>query len=65
MVFSIKNFLATVKAVAWAFLGIRSGQGYDQDVNQLRVTHVIAVGVIMAFVFVAVLMLIINLVVLG
>ena len=65
MVSLIKNFLNTVKAVAWAFLGIRSGHGYDRDIHQLRVTHVIAVGVIMAFVFVAVLMIIINLVVLG
>ncbi len=64
MGFSIKKLLTTIKAVAWAFLGIRSGSGYKHDIGQLRITHVITVGVIMAFVFVAGLMLIINLIVL-
>lgn len=65
MVFPVKRFLNTIKAVAWAFLGIRSGSGYDEDTGQLKITHVIAVGVVMAFVFVVILMLIINLLVLS
>lgn len=42
----------TVKAVLWAFLGIRSDQGYEDDRNKLKLQHVIVVGVVCALVFV-------------
>ena len=43
---------STVKAVLWAFLGIRSDQGYEDDRNKLKLQHVIVVGVVCALVFV-------------
>ncbi len=42
----------TLKAVLWAFLGIRSSGGYDEDRKKLKVQHVIIVGVVCALVFV-------------
>jgi len=42
----------TFKAVLWAFLGIRSSRGYDDDRTKLKVQHVIIAGVVCALVFV-------------
>jgi hypothetical protein len=42
----------TVKAVLWAFLGIRSQRGYDEDRKKLKVQHVIVVGIVCALIFV-------------
>ena len=42
----------TFKAVLWGFLGIRSNKGYENDLQKLKVQHVIAVGVFCALVFV-------------
>ena len=43
---------ATIKAVLWGFLGIRSNQGYENDQQKLKLQHVIAVGIVCALVFV-------------
>ena len=42
----------TIKAVLWGFLGIRSNKGYEDDQQNLKVQHIIAVGVICALVLV-------------
>ena len=42
----------TLKAVLWAFLGIRSNHGYEQDRKKLKVHHVIVAGLFCALVFV-------------
>ncbi|MEO8102236.1 MAG: DUF2970 domain-containing protein [Betaproteobacteria bacterium] len=42
----------TIKAVLWGFLGIRSSKGYEKDQKQLKIQHVIAVGLICALIFV-------------
>jgi hypothetical protein len=42
----------TFKAVLWGLLGIRSNKGYENDQKQLKVQHVIAVGVFCVLVFV-------------
>ena len=54
------SFLGTVKAVAWSFIGIRKGAGYDKDVAQLNPVHVIIAGVIAAAVFVVSLVLLVQ-----
>ena len=46
------SFLQTVKAVAWSFVGLRKGAGYQQDVQKLNPVHVIVAGVIGAILFV-------------
>ena len=50
----------TVKAVAWSFIGLRARGDYEEDVKNLSPLHIIAVGLIGIFVFVAVLVLLVN-----
>jgi hypothetical protein len=42
----------TFKAVLWGFFGIRSSKGYESDQKQLKVQHIIAVGIFCVLVFV-------------
>ncbi len=51
---------ATVKAVLWGFLGVRRQADYQKDLAPLNPLHIIAVGVVMAFLFVLALILIVN-----
>lgn len=50
----------TVKAVLWGFLGVRQKKGYHQDVAKLSPLHLLAVGLVMAIVFVGMLMLFVH-----
>jgi len=54
------SFLGTLKAVAWSFLGIRKGKGYEEDVSQLNPVHVIIAGIVGAVVFVLGLVLLVK-----
>ncbi len=54
------SFLRTVKAVAWSFVGLRARGDFEEDVKNLNPLHIIAVGLIGIFVFVAVLILLVN-----
>jgi hypothetical protein len=40
------NMLRTARAVAWSFLGIRRGQGLEEDMKQLNPLHVILVALV-------------------
>ncbi|KAF1048521.1 DUF2970 domain-containing protein [Xylophilus sp.] len=46
------SLLRTVKAVAWSFVGLRSGAGYREDLGSIKPLHVIAVGIVLALLFV-------------
>jgi hypothetical protein len=46
------SILQTVKAVAWAFLGIRKNSEYQQDLGRLNPFHIIAVALVAVAVFV-------------
>jgi hypothetical protein len=48
----------TVRAVLWAFFGVRRGAEYERDVARLNPVHVIIAGVIAAALFVTVLIMI-------
>lgn len=50
----------TVKAIAWSFVGLRSRGDYEEDVKNLSPLHIIVVGLAGVFVFVAVLVLLVN-----
>jgi hypothetical protein len=50
----------TVKAVAWSFVGLRARGDYEEDLKNLNPLHIIAVGLAGIFVFVAVLVLLVN-----
>ena len=54
------SVIETVKAVLWGFLGVRRQSDYQRDVSRLNPIHLMVVGVVMALVFVATLILIVN-----
>ena len=54
------SFWRTVKAVGWSFVGLRARGDYEEDVKNLSPLHIIAVGLMGIFVFVAVLVLLVN-----
>ncbi len=46
------SLLQTVKAVAWAFLGIRKNSDYQRDLGRLNPFHVVAVALVAVALFV-------------
>ncbi len=55
-----KSFWRTAKAVAWSFVGLRARGDYEEDVKNLNPIHIIVVGLVGVFVFVASLVLLVN-----
>lgn len=53
-------WLATMVAVLWGFLGVRRNSDYQQDVKRLNPLHIMLVGVLMTFLFVAGLMMLVT-----
>ena len=51
------SFFRTVRAVMWSFVGLRSRDGYEQDIAQLNPLHIVIVGLVGVFVFVGSLIL--------
>lgn len=51
---------ATVKAVAWSFLGVRKGSGFQDDISRLKPYHIIAVGLVGGILFVLFLIGLVN-----
>lgn len=54
------SWTGTVKAVLWGFLGVRRRVDFHHDVAKLNPLHILAVGLVMALLFVALLMVIVN-----
>ncbi|MBV8379149.1 MAG: DUF2970 domain-containing protein [Paucibacter sp.] len=54
------SFWQTIRAVAWSFIGLRRGSGYEEDVKRLNPVHVIVAGVLAAALFVVVLLLLVQ-----
>ena len=52
--------LATMRAVAWSFVGIRRASAYEHDVQQLNPVHVVIGGIVGAAVFVTVIVLLVR-----
>jgi hypothetical protein len=50
------------KAVFWSFIGVRKKEDYAADTQRLKPQHVIAAGLVSAFVFVMILIGIVKLV---
>lgn len=51
---------ATVKAVAWSFLGVRKSSGFQDDIGRLKPHHIIAVGLVGGILFVLSLIALVN-----
>ncbi len=52
--------LRTVKAVAWSFIGLRGSTDAEQHAKKLNPLHVIAVGLVLVFMFVGALVLLVK-----
>ncbi len=52
--------LRSVKAVAWAFLGIRKNSEYQDDLGKVNPFHVIVVALVGVAVFVGGLIVLVN-----
>jgi Protein of unknown function (DUF2970) len=50
----------SIRAVAWSFVGLRSRGAFEEDVKNLSPLHVIVVGLVGIFVFVAALVLLVK-----
>jgi hypothetical protein len=57
------NLLQSIHAVLWAFLGVRKNSELQNDVASLSFVHIIIAGVLGAITFMAILLLIVQLVV--
>ena len=57
------GLVQSFKAVAWSFIGIRRRSEHDKDMSTLKPVQVIIVGLVLALLFVAGLIMVINLVV--
>ena len=57
------GFGQTIRAVLWSFFGVRRKAGYEKDAAQLNPVAVIIAGVMAAALFVALLIVVVNLVV--
>jgi preprotein translocase subunit Sec61beta len=53
----------TIVAVGWSFLGIRKSSEFQEDIAKITPQHILGVGLVAGLLFVAGLMLIVNLVV--
>ncbi len=54
------SWIGTVKAVLWGFLGVRRKADFQHDVAKLNPLHIMAVGMVMAVLFVFLLIFIVN-----
>jgi hypothetical protein len=54
------GLMYTVRAVLWGFLGVRRGSDYQQDIQKLNPLQLLAVGLVLALLFVAGLMLLVR-----
>ena len=50
----------TVRAVGWSFFGVRKARDLERDVNELNPLHVVVIGLVVAALFVAALVVLVN-----
>jgi hypothetical protein len=55
-----KSLWRSVKAVAWSFVGLRARGDFEQDIEHVSLLHIIVVGLVGVFVFVAALVLLVR-----
>jgi len=57
------SYSTTIKSVAAAFFGVQSNKNRERDFSQGKLSHFIIVGVLGVFIFIAVLIAIVALVI--
>lgn len=55
----MQDFLKTIAAVLWAFLGIRKQAKHEED-TKLKLSHIIIVGILLTLVFIFALMALVK-----
>jgi hypothetical protein len=50
----------TVRAVGWSFFGVRKSRDLERDAGELNPLHIVIVGVVVAALFVAALVVLVN-----
>ena len=56
----MRNTLHTVKAVLWAFFGVRKRSGYEEDLGKLHPFAIIAVAIGLVLLFIGGLISVVN-----
>jgi amino acid transporter len=56
----MNSVLRTIQAVLWSFLGVRKNAEYQKDTERLNPFILIAVGLVVALIFVLGLMALVN-----
>ena len=54
------TFVQTAKAVMWSFFGVRKSKDLERDVGELNPLHLVVAGVVVAALFVAALIALVN-----
>ena len=54
------SLLRTLLAVVWSFLGIRKSKDLERDLSELNPLHLVVAGVVVAALFVAALIALVN-----
>jgi hypothetical protein len=54
------SLLRTVRAVGWSFFGVRKSRDLERDAGELNPLHIVIVGVVVAALFVAALVVLVN-----
>jgi hypothetical protein len=54
------NVLHTVKAVLWAFFGVRKRSGYEEDLGKLSPFAIIGVALVLVLLFIGGLIALVN-----
>jgi hypothetical protein len=54
------SLLRTLLAVVWSFFGVRKSKDLERDVSELNPLHLVVAGVLVAALFVAALIVLVN-----
>jgi hypothetical protein len=54
------SVLRSIKAVGWAFLGIRKNSEYEEDIGKVNPLHVVVVALVGVALFVGGIILLVN-----
>jgi hypothetical protein len=57
---STTSVLRSIKLVAWSFLGVRSKQGYQDDLSKVNPLHVVFIGIAGTFLLVVGIIFLVN-----
>ena len=58
-----RPFWRSIVAVSWSFIGIRKNSEFQEDLSHITPLHILGVGLVAGLLFVAGLMVLVNLVV--